>query len=214
MPATEHAPLPKPLPTPRDDPPSPRRSELLLPLQPTISHVEPAKPKEKSPEPERKPSPEPKSVKPQPPSLPEFESDKEKNPPLELINMDTFGQILELDEDEETHDFSRPMVSEYFEQAEKTFAQMDKALAEKDLLELSDRGHFLKGSSAALGLSRVQNTCEMIQHHGHLRDEEANVDLTREEALERLEKLLKRVKREYIEAQIWLKEFFGPEVDA
>jgi hypothetical protein len=43
--------------------------------------------------------------------------------------MDTFSQILELDEDEETHDFSRPMVWDYFEQAEKTFREMDDAVS-------------------------------------------------------------------------------------
>ena len=46
-----------------------------------------------------------------------------------LIDMETFSQILELDEDEETHDFSRPMVWEYFEQAEKTFREMDDAVS-------------------------------------------------------------------------------------
>lgn len=41
--------------------------------------------------------------------------------------METFSQILELDEDEDDHDFSRPMVYDYFEQAEKTFGEMDEA---------------------------------------------------------------------------------------
>lgn len=44
-----------------------------------------------------------------------------------MINMDTFQQLLDLDEDE-THDFSRGMVDEYFSQAETTFEDMDKAL--------------------------------------------------------------------------------------
>lgn len=54
----------------------------------------------------------------------------QKNVPIRsLIDMDIFSQILELDEDEETHDFSQPMVWEYFEQAEKTFCEMDDAVS-------------------------------------------------------------------------------------
>jgi len=49
--------------------------------------------------------------------------------PCSLIDMDVFCQILELDEDEETHDFSQPMVWEYFEQAERTFCKMDDAVS-------------------------------------------------------------------------------------
>ena len=89
------------------------------------------------------------------------------------MDIDQFGQILELDEDDEDSDFSRGMVTEYFEQARKTFAQMDDALCvllsplhhvvvltrffvraidanrkAGDLLQLADLGHFLKGSSA------------------------------------------------------------------
>ncbi|KDR82651.1 hypothetical protein GALMADRAFT_836943 [Galerina marginata CBS 339.88] len=64
MPATEHATMPKPIPSPRDEPPTPRRQaqEPLRPLQPTSFHVavEPAKPKEKISESESKPPAEPK----------------------------------------------------------------------------------------------------------------------------------------------------------
>jgi len=44
--------------------------------------------------------------------------------------MEIFNQILELDdEDDETHEFSWSMVRAYFEQAEKTFRDMDDALS-------------------------------------------------------------------------------------
>jgi hypothetical protein len=54
----------------------------------------------------------------------------------------------------------------------------------------------------------VQKSCEKIQHSGHQRDEEADKDLTPEEALESIQKLLKRVKVDYREAEIWLKEYY------
>lgn len=42
--------------------------------------------------------------------------------------------------------------------------------ARKDLKELASLGHFLKGSSAALGVTRLSSFCQKIEHYGHLRD--------------------------------------------
>jgi len=78
----------------------------------------------------------------------------------------------------------------------------------KDLSKLSSLGHFLKGSSAALGVSKVQASCEKIQHYGQLRDEGAGIDLTREEALGKIERLLGEVKEEYKVAEKWLREWY------
>lgn len=80
--------------------------------------------------------------------------------------------------------------------------------AEKNLKQLSDLGHFLKGSSAALGISKVQDSCEKIQHYGQLRDEEENKDLTKDDALGKIEPLLGVVKKEYTTAEKWMKTWF------
>ncbi|EJC97960.1 histidine-phosphotransfer domain, HPT domain-containing protein [Fomitiporia mediterranea MF3/22] len=124
-----------------------------------------------------------------------------------IIDMDTFRQILDLDEDE-THDFSSGMAWAYFDQAATTFKEMKEALAAKDLSKLSSLGHFLKGSSAALGVAKVQASCERMQHYGQRRDEEANVDLAPEEALSRIERLLVQVKTEYDDAESWLRNWY------
>jgi len=42
------------------------------------------------------------------------------------VDTNTFSQILEMDED--SHDFSMPLVINFFEQADETFDNMDKAL--------------------------------------------------------------------------------------
>jgi len=126
----------------------------------------------------------------------------------DIIDLETFQQILELDEDD-SRDFSEGMVTDYFGQAEVTFKEMDQALTKKDLDSLSSLGHFLKGSSAALGLIQVQSSCERIQHYGHLRDEEANKNLTKQEALSRIGDLLKQVKAEYNAAKGWLQAYFA-----
>ena len=80
--------------------------------------------------------------------------------------------------------------------------------SKKDLSKLSSLGHYLKGSSAALGVARVQASCERIQHYGQLRDEEAGTDLTSEAALQKIEPLLGRVKKEYAVAEAWLKKWY------
>jgi HPt (histidine-containing phosphotransfer) domain-containing protein len=125
---------------------------------------------------------------------------------LPLIDMDTFQQILELDE-EPDYEFTQQMVEAYFEQAAETFKKMDIAFKKKDLADLASLGHFLKGSSAALGLSRVQDTCESIQHSGQKRDEEKDRDLSPSEALTVIEGLLEKVRVEYDEAEAWLKKW-------
>lgn len=81
--------------------------------------------------------------------------------------------------------------------------------AAKDLGKLSSLGHFLKGSSAALGFEKVQASCELMQHLGHLRDSETGKDITSEVALGKIGPLLTRVKVEYEEAEKWLKNWFA-----
>ncbi|EIW81281.1 histidine-phosphotransfer domain HPT domain-containing protein [Coniophora puteana RWD-64-598 SS2] len=126
------------------------------------------------------------------------------------IDMETFEQILELDEDEE-RSFSRGMVWEYFDQAQATFGQMDEAYKKDDTAELSRLGHFLKGSSAALGLAKLQASCEKIQHYGQLQDHDSPSKglLAKSEALEKIRPLLSSVKVEYIVAEKWLKNWYA-----
>ncbi len=44
------------------------------------------------------------------------------------IDYSTFCQVLEMDDDEEDREFSRSIVSGFFEQARETFVNMEKAL--------------------------------------------------------------------------------------
>lgn len=76
----------------------------------------------------------------------------------------------------------------------------------KDLPKLSSLGHFLKGSSAALGVSKVQSSCEHIQNCGQLREE--NAALTEAEAIVKITKFLAGAREEYAEAKIWLDQFY------
>lgn len=127
------------------------------------------------------------------------------------IDAVTFEQILEMDDDEDDREFSKSIVFGFFEQAEQTFVKMDDALKRKDLDELSSLGHFLKGSSATLGLTKVKDSCEKIQHYGQKKDEAGTTDEPDEEkCLSLIGATLKTVREEYSEVRGVLRKFFGP----
>jgi len=126
------------------------------------------------------------------------------------IDVLTFEQILEMDDDEDDREFSRSIVFGFFEQVEQTFTKMDDALKEKDLATLSSLGHFLKGSSATLGLTKVKDSCEKIQHYGQKKDEAGTADEPDEEkCLARIKDTLVAVKEEYAEVEKVLKKFYA-----
>jgi len=127
-----------------------------------------------------------------------------------IIDMDIFQQILELDDDD-AHVYSRDLAGAYFAQARTTFDDMRRAFAKKDLKELSSLGHFLKGSSAALGVAKVESSCQKIEHYGKLRDEKENRDLTKDDALSRIGALLGTVGNECTIAEDWLDKWYQDE---
>ncbi|KAL9087859.1 MAG: hypothetical protein Q9165_006421 [Trypethelium subeluteriae] len=125
------------------------------------------------------------------------------------IDPNTFEQILEMDDDEEERDFSKGIVYDFFQQAESTFQKMDSNLARRDLAQLSSLGHFLKGSSATLGLTKVKDSCEKIQHFGAHKDETGTRDEPDDEiCLKRLEKTIAQAKAEFQEAERKLKNYY------
>lgn len=141
---------------------------------------------------------------------PDAAAERGAMPPSDVIDWATFSQILEMDEDEDDREFSKSIVTNYFEQAESTFTEMETALAAGNLEELSSLGHFLKGSSAALGLTKVKNSCEKIQHLGSRKDETGTVDIDDSAAsLERIRTTLAEVRTEYAESQEVLRNYFG-----
>ncbi|KAK9453768.1 signal transduction histidine kinase [Dipodascopsis uninucleata] len=127
----------------------------------------------------------------------------------DLIDWNTFNQILGMDDDEDDREFSRSIVWNFFEQAENTFTQMDSALDRKDLNELSSLGHFLKGSSAALGLTKVKNSCEKIQHLGAKKDETGTSSLDDPEAcLSQIRSILEVVRKDYADSEVYLRHYY------
>lgn len=85
--------------------------------------------------------------------------------------------------------------------------------ADKKLEELSQLGHFLKGSSATLGLTNVKDACEKIQHFGAGKDEAGTVDEPDESvSLKNIDNTLKEVKVEYAKVEKFLRRFYGEEI--
>ena len=83
----------------------------------------------------------------------------------------------------------------------------------KYLKELSELGHFLKGSSATLGLTKVKDSCEKIQHYGQLKDDAGTKDITEDKAQENLAKIIKQAKTEFTDVKEILKEFYQDKGD-
>ncbi|KAI9783045.1 MAG: hypothetical protein M1835_003893 [Candelina submexicana] len=126
------------------------------------------------------------------------------------IDPTTFEQILEMDDDEDDRDFSRSIVYGFFEQAEGTFKKMESNIAKGDLASLSSLGHFLKGSSATLGLTKVKDSCEKIQHYGAHKDASGTVDEPDDTTcLNRIKHTLADVRIEYMEVEKVLKRFYN-----
>lgn len=126
----------------------------------------------------------------------------------DTIDQPTFEQILEMDDDEDERDFSKSIVYDFFSQAETTFEKMHKSLEDSDLKDLSELGHFLKGSSATLGLTKVKDSCEKIQHFGQLKDETGSKDITEGEALKKLKHIISQAEDEFAEVERVLKVFY------
>ncbi|ORX44179.1 histidine-phosphotransfer domain, HPT domain-containing protein [Piromyces finnis] len=126
----------------------------------------------------------------------------------DIIDMSIFGQILEMDEDENDRSFSRDLIINYYQQAIETFQKMDIALASSDLPSLSNLGHFLKGSSSSLGIVKVRQICEQIQHIGNLKEGNGTGEISPADALSRLPILVDGAKRTFIEAKDYLNSFY------
>lgn len=70
-------------------------------------------------------------------------------------------------------------------------------------------GHFLKGSSATLGMTKVQKGCEKIQHYGSNQDDDGNPSKdTNEKQLENIRNMLKQVRIDYADAEKRLRAFY------
>ncbi|EXJ81544.1 osomolarity two-component system, phosphorelay intermediate protein YPD1 [Capronia coronata CBS 617.96] len=113
-------------------------------------------------------------------------------------------------DEEDEREFSKSIVFGFLEQAEQTFTKMDAAMKDKNLAELSSLGHFLKGSSATLGFTKVKDECEKIQHYGHKKNETGESDEPDEDKCLRLiGESIAEAKRAYEVVNSLMKQFYA-----
>ncbi|CRJ95419.1 hypothetical protein D7B24_005670 [Verticillium nonalfalfae] len=125
----------------------------------------------------------------------------------DAVDMATFNQILEMDEPGEC-EFSQSIVEGFFEQAEETITSMKEELENKELEKLSSLGHFLKGSSATLGLVKVRDNCEKIQRFGKKEKEDGSPLPDEKVCLEKIGETLKTLETDYADVEQVLKQYF------
>jgi osomolarity two-component system phosphorelay intermediate protein YPD1 len=91
------------------------------------------------------------------------------------------------------------------------YALIQSCSKDKNLKTLSELGHFLKGSSATLGLTKVKDSCEKIQHYGSLKDETGGKDIKEGEALDKLKPTIEQAKKEFEDVEKVLRKFYKDE---
>ncbi|KAJ1950668.1 histidine phosphotransferase HPT1 [Linderina pennispora] len=128
-----------------------------------------------------------------------------------ILDLEVFDQLISMDDEDD--EFSQQIVYNYFEQAETTFSNMDKAIEARDLARLSELGHFLKGSSASIGVKHVRDCCEHIQHLGRLKNSDGVGQIDEEAALKQIVKELDKGKSEYQKAREFLRFFYEQDDD-
>ncbi|KAG0643964.1 signal transduction histidine kinase [Tuber brumale] len=137
----------------------------------------------------------------------------DSNETPEFIDLGTFDQILEMDDDDD-REFSKAIVWGFMDQAEDTFRKMGVLILKTEKLheklhELSSLGHFLKGSSATLGLTTVKDYCERIQNLGSGLDEAGAASTDDDEVrLTKIKTALDGMKKEYARVRVYFTRIY------
>lgn len=74
---------------------------------------------------------------------------------------------------------------------------------------LSKEGHYLKGSSATLGMHHVSSTCEKIQRYGKKENLDGSPEPDEELCLKRIEEVLPIVKEQCEAVKERLEKFYN-----
>lgn len=128
------------------------------------------------------------------------------------IDVPTFEQILEMDDDDE-REFSRALVFEFLYQAKDTFEKIEGSLAEKDLKALSHQGHYLKGSSATLGLIKIRDNCEKIQRYGSKENVDGTPEPDGDLCLDRITDTLKVLRADFSDVRKAMKKLYNQDIE-
>lgn len=80
--------------------------------------------------------------------------------------------------------------------------------SDKNLEELSQLGHFLKGSSSTLGFNKIRDSCQIIQQYGHKLNVDGSAEPDEKVCLTKIEAAIKSVKVDTEDLEKLMKRFF------
>jgi osomolarity two-component system, phosphorelay intermediate protein YPD1 len=81
--------------------------------------------------------------------------------------------------------------------------------AGQELDELSSLGHFLKGSSATLGFTKIKDSCQLIQQYGHKMKIDGTPEPDEAVCLARITEAIKTAKADMVELEKLMEKFFN-----
>jgi HPt (histidine-containing phosphotransfer) domain-containing protein len=74
---------------------------------------------------------------------------------------------------------------------------------------LSNKGHFLKGSSSTLGFTKIEESCKIIQQYGKHQDIDGNPQLDDKVCLEKITTAIKALKADSAQLEVKMKAFYN-----
>lgn len=86
--------------------------------------------------------------------------------------------------------------------------------AARDLGTLGSLGHFLKGSSATLGLIKVRDGCEKIQRYGKNENLDGSPENDDDLCLKRTAEALRAVKKDFLDIEKKLRKYYEEKMSA
>ncbi|CAI6101008.1 unnamed protein product [Clonostachys chloroleuca] len=94
--------------------------------------------------------------------------------PKQVLNIQVFAQILEMDEDLVEREFSSEIVLSFFEETQKILASMEEELEQANFPTLACLGEYVRGSAATLGLEKISESGRKIHCFGFRRTEDGS----------------------------------------
>ncbi|KAG5657921.1 hypothetical protein KAF25_007954 [Fusarium avenaceum] len=130
-----------------------------------------------------------------------------------LIDINAFSQILEMD-DEGDREFSSSICSNWTEQVEAGFAELEQAIHSAEFDKISSYAHRLHGISEPLGVIKVINTFKDLQQLGEREDPTGGGKLDDETALQKAADLLQKGKVDYKETAALIEQALGVDTES
>lgn len=87
------------------------------------------------------------------------------------IDWEVVEQLMELDMDDPEFTFTKQVFHDFFEQLDEKIPALTQFVIAKDYENAAKLGHYLKGSSAAIGAVALSQISEDIQHCQEKKDD-------------------------------------------